>query len=134
MEAEVGEIASACKGEIAPEARETMRNGYRRRDRETRVGTVPLHIPKLREGSCMPSFIEPRRTSERAFAATVREACVNGVSTRSVDKLVQGPWARAGCPRARPAGSARSWTSGSSPSARSLWRGTGPVRGSTRPA
>ena len=37
----------------------------------------------------MPSFIEPRRTSENAFAATVQEANVNGVSTRSVDKIVQ---------------------------------------------
>ena len=37
----------------------------------------------------MPCFIEPRRTSERAFAATVQEACVNGVSTRSVDRLIQ---------------------------------------------
>ena len=89
MEAEVGEITGAGKGERAPEERENARNGYRRRDWDTRVGTIPLNIPKLREGSYMPSFIEPRRTSERAFAATVQEAYVNGVSTRSVDRLVQ---------------------------------------------
>ena len=89
MEAEVGEITGAGKGERSPEERANLRNGYRRRDWDTRVGTIPLNIPKLREGSYMPSFMEPRRTSERAFAATIQEAYVNGVSTRSVDRLVQ---------------------------------------------
>ena len=89
MEAEVGEITGVPKGRRATEERENARNGYRRRDWKTRVGTIPLNIPKLREGSYMPSFIEPRRTSEKAFAATVQEAYVNGVFTRSVDKIVQ---------------------------------------------
>ena len=71
MEAEVGEITGAGKGEIAPDERETMRDGYRRRDWETRVGTIPLNIPKLRERSYLPSLPEPRRTSERASAATI---------------------------------------------------------------
>ena len=88
MDAEVGELTGAGKGEHAPE-RETSRNGYRPRDWDTRVGTIPLNIPKLREGSYLPSFLEPRRISERAFAATIQEAYVNGVSTRSVDRLVR---------------------------------------------
>ena len=47
----------------APE-RVTQRNGYRSRAWDTRVGTMELHIPKLREGSYFPSLLEPRRRSE----------------------------------------------------------------------
>ena len=32
---------------------------------DTRVGTMELHIPKLREGSYFPSLLEPRRRSEQ---------------------------------------------------------------------
>ncbi len=45
--------------------------------------------PKLRKGSYFPGFLEPRRLAEKAIAAVVREAYVQGVSTRSVDELVQ---------------------------------------------
>lgn len=40
-------------------------------------------------GSYFPGFLEPRRTAERALAAVIQEACVQGISTRSVDELVQ---------------------------------------------
>src|SRR5487761_1024225 len=56
---------------------------------ETRAGTIELRIPKLRKGSYFPGFLEPRRMAEKAIAAVVQEAYVQGVSTRSVDKLVQ---------------------------------------------
>ena len=65
MEAEVGEITGAGKDERSPEERVNLRNGYRSRDWDTRVGTVPLNIPKLREGSYMPNFIEPRQLCMR---------------------------------------------------------------------
>ena len=63
METEAGKIARVGKGETAPEGRETWRNGYRRRERDTRVGTVQLNFPSLREGSYMPNIIEPRPIS-----------------------------------------------------------------------
>jgi len=43
----------------------------------------------LRKGSYFPGFLEPRRMAEKALAAVVQEAYVQGVSTRSVDELVQ---------------------------------------------
>ncbi len=46
-------------------------------------------MPKLRQGSCFPGFLEPRRTSEKALVAVIQEAWIGGVSTRRVDDLVQ---------------------------------------------
>ena len=89
MEAEVSAEVGAELGEVAPEARVTYRNGYRPRPWETRVGEIELLIPRKRQGSYFPSFLEPRRRSEQAIVAVVLEAYVNGVSTRKVDRLVE---------------------------------------------
>ena len=67
----------------------THRNGYRSRDWDTRVGTMELRIPKVREGSYFPSLLEPRRRSEKALLAVIQQAYVEGVSTRRVDDLVK---------------------------------------------
>ena len=88
MELEVGSLTGAGYGEKSGE-RLVQRNGYRDRDWETRAGTVELRIPKLRKGSYFPGFLEPRRMAEKALTAVVQEAYVQGVSTRSVDDLVQ---------------------------------------------
>ena len=88
MEAEVAEQIGAGYGERS-ETRLTRRNGYRERRWDTRVGTIGLEIPKLREGSYFPSLLEPRRRSERALVAVVTQAYVEGVSTRRVDDLVR---------------------------------------------
>ncbi len=88
MDAEVSSRIGAEYGERSPE-RVTQRNGYRSRAWDTRVGTMELHIPKLREGSYFPSLLEPRRRSERALLAVIQQAYVEGVSTRRVDDLVK---------------------------------------------
>jgi putative transposase len=87
MELEVEGQTGAAYGEKTPE-RLAQRNGYRDRTWETRAGTVELRIPK-RKGSYFPGFLEPRRMAEKALTAVVQEAYVQGVSTRSVDDLVQ---------------------------------------------
>jgi transposase-like protein len=88
MEAEVSQAAGAGYGERSGD-RVARRNGYRQRAWDTRVGSIELAIPKLRQGSYFPSFLEPRRRSEQALVAVVQEAYVNGVSTRKVDRLVE---------------------------------------------
>ena len=88
MEAEVTQHIGAGPHERTPD-RTTSRNGYRQREWETRVGTVQLAIPKLRQGTYYPEFLEPRRRSEQALVSVIQEAYVHGVSTRKVDQLVQ---------------------------------------------
>ncbi|GHH26131.1 hypothetical protein GCM10008023_40290 [Sphingomonas glacialis] len=65
------------------------RNGYRERDWDPRAGRIELAIPKLRKGSYFPSFLEPRRTAEKALVVVIQEAYIQGISTRSVDNLVK---------------------------------------------
>ena len=88
MAVEVEGLTGAAHGERSAD-RLTHRNGYRERSWETRAGTVALKIPKLRKGSYFPGFLEPRRMAEKALTAVVQEAYIKGVSTRSVDDLVQ---------------------------------------------
>ena len=88
MDAEVSAQIGAQHGERSPD-RLTHRNGYRSRDWDTRVGTMELRIPKVREGSYFPSLLEPRRRSEKALLSVVQQAYVEGVSTRRVDDLIK---------------------------------------------
>jgi putative transposase len=89
MAGEVDVLCNAGFGEVTPE-RTNSRNGYRSRQLDTRVGTMDLAIPKVREGSYYPGWLlEPRRRAERALVAVVAECYVRGVSTRRVEGLVQ---------------------------------------------
>jgi transposase-like protein len=88
MELEVAQHLGAERYQRSPE-RQGERNGYRERTWDTRVGSMELRVPRVRDGSFFPSLLEPRKRAERALVATVREAYVQGVSTRRVDDLVK---------------------------------------------
>ena len=64
-------------------------NGCRDRTFDTRLGALSPRLPKLRQGSYFPPFVEPRKTAGRALAAVIQEAWIGGVSIRRVDDLVQ---------------------------------------------
>jgi Transposase, Mutator family len=79
MDADVEVVCNAGYGEVTPD-RVNSRNGYRRREWDTRAGTVELAIPKLRAGSYFPSFLEHRRRAGRALASVVATSCLLGVA------------------------------------------------------
>jgi len=87
MEAEVTAKVGAGTYERSAE-RTTHRNGHRERRWDTRLGTLSLKIPKLREGGYVPSFIEHRRRSEQALVSVIQEAVVQGVSTRKIEAVL----------------------------------------------
>ena len=81
-------VCGAEYGVVSPE-RVNRRNGYRHRDFDTRVGTVDVAIPKLRQGSYFPEWLlERRKRAERALTSVVATCYLLGVSTRRMDKLV----------------------------------------------
>jgi len=155
LELEAAEQIGAGRYERTPE-RKTYRNGHRERVWETRVGEIPLRIPKVRDGSYFPSLLEPRRRSEKALLAVVQQAYVEGVSTRRVDDLMHivpmslrealgltgidtpalpkdiGTMWRAVPGRAGFPASARSWTRWWSRSGTARWRANTPSSGWTR--
>ena len=89
MGAEADALCGAPYSERSPE-RVNIRNGYRERAWDTRVGTIELAIPKLRAGSYFPDWLlQPRRRAEQAFVSVIADAYLAGVSTRRVEKLVQ---------------------------------------------
>jgi len=88
MEVEVNQHVGAERHERTVQ-RTGQRNGYRERMWDTRVGTIELTVPRVRDSSYFPRLLEPRRRAEQALLAVVQEAYVQGVSTRRVDDLVQ---------------------------------------------
>jgi putative transposase len=88
MESDVEGLIGAGRYERSAE-RLNYRNGFRERALDTRLGTLQLRVPKLRQGSYFPPFLEPRKVSEKALVAVIQEAWIGGVSTRRVDELVQ---------------------------------------------
>jgi len=88
VSAEADAVCGAEYGVVSPE-RTNRRNGYRHRDFDTRVGTVDVAIPKLRQGSYFPEWLlERRKRAERALTSVVATCYLLGVSTRRMDKLV----------------------------------------------
>ena len=129
MESDVEGVIGAGRYERSGE-RTTWRNGYRDRTFDTRLGALQLRIPKLRQGTYFPPFLEARKSSEKALVAVIQEAWIGGVSTRRVDELVQA-WGSPGSARARSASSARRSTSGSMLSSTGHSPASGRISGST---
>ena len=89
LSAEADAVCGAVYGQASPE-RVNIRNGYRHRDLDTRVGTIDVAIPKLRTGSYFPEWLlERRRRAEAALTSVVATCYLLGVSTRRMDRLVQ---------------------------------------------
>lgn len=88
METEVDSKLGAGKGERT-DSRSGYRSGYRVRKWDTRMGTMYLLVPKLRNGGYIPFFMTARKRSEAALIQVVREAYIHGVSTRKMEKLAQ---------------------------------------------
>src|ERR671932_648896 len=86
MEADVEGLNGAGRHERTG-GRLTYRNGFRDRTLDTRLGSLQLRIPKLRQGSYHPPFLEPRKTSEKALVAVIQESWIGGVSTPRVAEL-----------------------------------------------
>lgn len=69
--------------------RKSYFSGYRPRRFDTRLGTIYLLIPKIRKGGYVPFFITQKRRSEQALMSMIKEAYVNGVSTRKIERLAK---------------------------------------------
>ena len=120
MELEACERAGAERYERSAE-RSTYRNGYRQREWDTRVGTIELAIPRLRQGSYLPSFLNARKRSEQALLAVVMEAYTMACR-RARSSGRSSSWGWRACPRARSVGSVRRWMSASRSSVAVRWR------------
>jgi putative transposase len=110
MEADVEGLIGAGRHERSTD-RLNYRNGCRERTLDTRLGALSLRIPKLRQGSYFPPFLEPRKTAEKALVTVIQEAWIGGVSTRRLTSWCR-PWGSPGSPGARSRSCARTSTRG----------------------
>jgi putative transposase len=88
LEAQVAEHVQAEPYERTQERR-GYRNGYKPRQLTTRVGTLALRVPQVRDGSFSPELFERSQRSEQALVCTLMEMVVNGVSTRKVAQITE---------------------------------------------
>ena len=130
MDADVEGLIGAGRHERSAD-RLNYRNGYRERSLDTRLGALQLRIPKLRQGSYFPPFLEPRKTAEKALVTVIQEAgsaaCRPGASTSWCRQ-----WASAVSRRAKSPSCAKTSTSGSTPFSTALSTVNGRICGSTR--
>ena len=131
MEADVEGLIGAGRHERSAD-RLNYRNGYRDRSLDTRLGSLQLRIPKLRQGSYFPPSLEPRKTAEKALVAVIQEAWIGGVSTRRVDDLVQAIGCQGSASRRSPS-CARRLTSACMPFSTGRSPASGPICGSMPP-
>ena len=131
MEADVEGLVGAARHERSPD-RLNYRNGYRDRSLDTRLGSLQLRVPKLRQGSYFPPFLEPRKMTEKALVAVIQEAWIGGVSTRRVDDLVQA-MGLTGISKSQVSKLCKDIDERVRPSWNARWRASGPISGLTPP-
>jgi len=88
MEIEIAHKTGADKG-THTSLRTGYRSGYRIRRYDTRLGTVYLSVPKLRQGGYIPFFVTEKKRSEQALIQVVQECWINGVSTRKIENIAK---------------------------------------------
>lgn len=89
LSADADQVCGASYGTVSDD-RTNRRNGYRRRDFDTRAGTLDVAIPKLRQGTYFPEWLlERRRRAEAALTTVVATSYLLGVSTRRMEDLVK---------------------------------------------
>ena len=88
LKAEASEQVGADLYERTDE-RQTYRNGYRERQFKTRVGSLELLIPKLRNGTFSTTLFANYERSERALVLALMEMVLQGVSTRKVSNITE---------------------------------------------
>src|ERR1700691_4841695 len=126
MEADVEGLIGAGRHERTGE-RLNYRNGYRERSLDTRLGSLQLRIPKLRQGSSFPPFLEPRKTAEKALVTVIQEAWIGGATSWS------RRWASPASRRAKSQSSARILMTGSTRSSTGRSKASGRICGLTPP-
>ncbi|HEY7123782.1 MAG TPA: IS256 family transposase [Ktedonobacterales bacterium] len=88
LEAQVTEQLQAAPYERT-DTRQGYRNGYKPRQLTTRVGTLSLRVPQVREGQFSTELFARYQRSEQALILTLMEMVVNGVSTRKVAQITE---------------------------------------------
>lgn len=71
------------------EDRKAYRNGSYPHQLTTRVGTITLHVPRLRDGKFSTDMFSRYQRSEQAFVLAMLEMVINGVSTRKVSLITE---------------------------------------------
>lgn len=88
LKAQVTEQVSAEPYERTEE-RQGHRNGSYPRQLTTRVGSITLHVPRIRDGNFSTEMFLRYQRSEQALLLALMEMVVNGVSTRKVSQITE---------------------------------------------
>ncbi len=88
LQAQAQDALQAALYERTPD-RQGYRNGTYDRPLTTRVGSLTLRVPRLRDGSFSPDLFARYQRQEQAFVLALLEMVINGVSTRKVTRITE---------------------------------------------
>ena len=88
LQAMLTETMGAGKYERNDE-RQAYRNGSRERTLKTRIGTITLDVPRLRNGEFSHELFHRYQRSEQALLLAMMEMVLQGVSTRKVTQITE---------------------------------------------